>query len=206
MRYFYFRPLIILMSISEILEYIGFICSLLYVFLLMRNTVWAWPFGIIGSAVMGYTFVTAEQPLYMETVSYLIYTLLGFYGLYHWLYGNKDANENTVTIIEWSLKMHTVAIVSTIAVGTVIAYLLQSTREANPFFDSYTTSFAILGTWLQARKVLSSWIYWLVINAASIVLYAINGFYPYVLLMMVFTVLSVLGFVKWKKIYNEQAI
>ena len=155
---------------------------------------------------MGYTFVTAEQPLYMETVSYLIYTLLGFYGLYHWLYGNKDANENTVTIIEWSLKMHTVAIVSTIAVGTVIAYLLQSTREANPFFDSYTTSFAILGTWLQARKVLSSWIYWLVINAASIVLYAINGFYPYVLLMMVFTVLSVLGFVKWKKIYNEQAI
>jgi len=191
-------------ELAEILQWAGTLLSLGYVVLLTFNNVWAWPCGILGSAIMVYTFVTGEQILYMEAVSYSMYTLLGIYGLLYWL--NKNGDEPDVPIIEWKWHDH----LNIIVVGSLLAlgfgYLLTDTNEARPYFDSFTTVFAMIGTFMQARKVLSNWWYWLAINGASIYLYWSTGFYQYALLSVVFTVLSVTGFLSWKKIYVSQNV
>lgn len=192
------------------LEMAGTVLSLAYVILLTFNTVWAWPCGILGSAIMGYTFVTADAPLYMESVSYTVYVLMGFYGLWYWLKSRKtQSKQNEVAsapIVEWTLLSHVSIVVGGALLATAIAQLLAYTDEARPLFDSFTTVFALIGTWMQARKVLSSWLYWLVINGASIYLYLSTGFHEYAVLSGIFTVLSITGYLQWRKVYAAQPV
>ncbi|MBI1183204.1 hypothetical protein GC194_02950 [bacterium] len=185
-----------------LLEIIGTLLSLAYVVLLQYNKVWAWPSGILGSLIMAYTFFTATQPLYMETLSYVVYAVLGLYGWYYWLKGTQQKMETP--IVEWQPRTHLLVIIIFSALVFVFAKFLENTNESRPLFDSFTTLFALLGTYMQARKVLSNWWYWLVINASSVVLYLSTGFYYYAALSVLFTALSVSGYYKWLKIYHAR--
>ena len=40
------------------------------------------------------------------------------------------------------------------------------------------TCFAVVTTYLVAKKVLENWLYWIVIDAASMYLYYEKGYYP----------------------------
>lgn len=184
--------------------------SLAYVILLSFNTVWAWPCGILGSGVMAYTFVTAEAPLYMETISYTVYVLMGFYGLWYWMQSRKapqaDKKASERPIVEWEPTTHLAVVIGGVALALGISQLLKYTDEARPLFDSFTTVFAMIGTWMQARKVLSNWLYWLVINGASIYLYMDTGFQEYAVLSAIFTVLSITGYLQWRRVYAQQIV
>ena len=66
------------------------------------------------------------------------------------------------------------------------------------------TVFSFLGTYLQITKVLESWLYWLVINLASVWLYQDRGLEIYAVLMGLYSILSVYGFLRWRKSYRSQ--
>jgi nicotinamide mononucleotide transporter len=190
----------------EYIEHIGTVLSLAYVILLMMNKVWAWPCGILGSVLIGITLFTNEKPLYMETGSYIVYTIMGIYGWYHWV-ADKGEKEESLAITEWKVWHHVIAISLAAMVGIFIGDVLSAiTNASSPYFDSLTTIFAMLGTWMQARKVLSNWVYWFFINLASVKLYWSNDFNSLPFLALIFTALSVSGFLQWLKIYRAQNV
>ncbi|MBL4638018.1 MAG: nicotinamide mononucleotide transporter, partial [Proteobacteria bacterium] len=51
-----------------------------------------------------------------------------------------------------------------------------------------------------------NWAYWLIIDSAAIVLYWQTGYYATVILFVVYTVLAVVGFVSWIKLYRQQQV
>ena len=57
--------------------------------------------------------------------------------------------------------------------------LTTNTDAAWPFLDSFTTWASVVTTFMVARKILENWIYWIVIDALSILLYAARGLYLY---------------------------
>lgn len=189
------------MSTELILEIIGTLLSVSYVLLLMANKVWAWPCGIMGSAIMAYSFFGAQ--LWMETFSYFIYVVMGFYGWWFWVNGKKTANDS-VEVVDWPVLTHVGGIITTILFSLGLGYLLSYTSEARPYFDTFTTVFAMLATWMQARKVLSNWLYWIGINLASVYLYWSAEFSIYPWLALLFAVLSVSGFIQWQKLRKTQ--
>lgn len=191
------------MSSELLLEIVGTVLSLAYVLLLMFNKVWAWPCGILGSGIMAYSFLGAN--LWMETFSYFIYVIMGFYGWWFWVNGKKTADKD-VAITEWSLPTHLGLILATVCFCLALGYLLSGTSEARPYFDTFTTVFAMLATFMQARKILSNWLYWILINLASVYLYWSSEFSIYPWLAVVFAGLSISGFVQWKKLKNVQPI
>lgn len=187
------------MTLALAFEIIATILSLTYVLLLMKDIVWAWPAGISGSAIMAFSFFKAD--LFMETFTYCVYVVLGFYGWYYWLRGGK--NEEEATVVKWRLRKHLILIITTALVCLFVGYLLTFTRESRPFFDTFTTVFALVATFMQARKVLSNWLYWIVINLASTVLYVLTDFWVYAGLSLVFTALSVKGYLSWKALLSK---
>jgi len=70
--------------------------------------------------------------------------------------------------------------------------------------DSQTTVFGIAATFLEARKKLYAWIYWIVLNGVSIILYASRDLFIYSGLMVVFFALSVYGFRSWSVKFSKQ--
>jgi hypothetical protein len=53
---------------------------------------------------------------------------------------------------------------------------------------------------------LTSWLYWIVLNALSAVLYAETALTGYFILSIVYTGLSVVGYFEWRKIYRNNAV
>jgi nicotinamide mononucleotide transporter len=59
---------------------------------------------------------------------------------------------------------------------------------------------------MVARKVIDNWLYWMVINSASIYLFLDRELYQTTGLLVLYIVLSVMGYRFWLKSLQEQSL
>jgi nicotinamide mononucleotide transporter len=57
---------------------------------------------------------------------------------------------------------------------------------------------------MVTQKILSYWLYWIVINSVGIFLNLDRELYLTVLLLLSYQVISILGYFEWRKSYYEQ--
>ena len=113
---------------------------------------------------------------------------------------NERIDTSTKPIVSWSLQKHGMIIGITSLVSVLAGYLLQEYSHAQmAYLDSFTTCFAVVTTYLVTQKVLENWLYWVVIDLASIYLYLEMGYLPTAALFVVYTVLAVQGYRVWRK-------
>jgi len=170
----------------------GFACVLLFVF---RN-IWAWPTGLVQ--VVLYCYIFYEVKLYSDLILHVIYVGLQLYGWYHWLYGGARRDSLPVrvlaprTLAGWAA----LGLVGTLLWGTLMA---RYTDAALPYPDAFTTVLSLIAQWLLARKVLESWLFWIVVDVAAIGIYLVKGLYFTSGLYAAFLVLATLGFLQWRR-------
>ena len=68
-----------------------------------------------------------------------------------------------------------------------------------PLGDAFTTAASIVAMWMLAQKYLEQWLLWIVVNVVSTALYFWKGLYPTGMLFIVYVVVAVLGYFRWKK-------
>ncbi|NQV52579.1 MAG: nicotinamide mononucleotide transporter [Flavobacteriales bacterium] len=183
------------------LEIIAVALSLAFLFLLIKEVKWCWPFGIASSALSIALFIEAR--LYSEAILYLFYVIIGFYGW--WVWTSKSNQKGTAMPIQ---RLSLGRSILLFGLGTLGAYALGATFErytdaANPFVDATTTSFSFVASFLEAHKAISAWLYWVVINGISIWLYSDRGLPIYSALMVVYLVVSVYGWFDWKNKWTK---
>jgi nicotinamide mononucleotide transporter len=188
------------MSEPLFIEIVAVICQLLFIIAITYFRVWGWYFGIVGSLLSSYLFYT--ETLYSESILHLFYGGMGVYGLLSWTVFNH-INKNTNTTFKGDLRLiHHVAI---IVIGAISSFMLgyamhsQTDDASLPYLDATTTMFAIAATFMQAHKKISSWYYWIIINAMTIYMYHYKGLNVYTLLAMIYVLLSFYGLQQWKK-------
>ena len=57
---------------------------------------------------------------------------------------------------------------------------------------------------MVARKILENWIYWFVIDSLSIYLYLQKDLYLFALLFLLYIIIVVFGYQKWRRHYLQQ--
>ena len=67
------------------------------------------------------------------------------------------------------------------------AFLARVTDSPLPYWDAFPTVASLLGQWLLARKYEENWPTWIVVNAVSVVLFGIKGYWLTVLLCRLHT-------------------
>ena len=188
------------MPLHTVIELIATLFGLLYVVLLIRERVLAWPFGIAGSLLSIYLFIDAR--IYSEALLYSYYVLMGAWGWARW---HKKVAANNNPVVRYSAVQH-LAVIS-IACGFALAlgsFFDYNTDAQRPYFDALTTAFSFAATYMEVKKVLETWLYWIVINIASIWLYQDRDLDIYATLIGVYGLLSVWGFIRWLHIYRGQ--
>ena len=78
------------------------------------------------------------------------------------------------------------------------------TNAASPFVDAATTLSALLATWMVANKLLENWLYWIVIDIASVGLYLSRDLTLTAALFTVYVILASWGYVTWRKQWTTQ--
>ena len=87
-----------------------------------------------------------------------------------------------------------------IALYTLMWLVLDRLTDSPvPEWDSFITSLSIIATWMLARKIYEHWYLWIVVNAASVILFITRGLYPTMILYIVYCVMSFVGLKAWKR-------
>ncbi len=184
------------------LELIAVVFGVAYILLATRQNIWCWPAALVSTGTSVYLFWDGR--LLMESALNVYYLAMAVYGWYQWRYGGTQNGK--LAVRSFSTTEHLLAIVSVAILALVSGYFLaQKTQAALPYLDSFTTWSAVITTWMVARKILENWLYWIIINSATIYLYLDRGFALYALLFVVYIVLSMIGFLQWRKSLQQQA-
>lgn len=181
---------------TSILEWAIFVAALGYVILATFENKWCWVFGIASSAMLVYLCFTGH--LFLESGLNVFYVLIGFYGWYQWLYGSREKSELTIT--SFSLKNNIVLILIGLTFWLPLGFISHRySTQALPYLDAFITAFSIIATWMQAKKIIENWLFWILLNGLGILLYSYRGFYLIALLSIIYTLLSVSGYFSWRK-------
>ena len=187
------------MGVSESIEILAVAFNLVYLFLLIRENIWCWINGIIASFLSVYLFI--ESKLYSEAILYLFYVLVGVYGWLVW--AGKISKTEGKRVITKKLRYHFIALLfgcfGTIGLGW---FFSNSSDAEKPYYDAFSTAFSFVASFLEAHKILSAWLYWIVLNLFSVWLYKSRDLNLYAGLMGVYFVASVWGYYEWRKKLN----
>ncbi|MEX1667965.1 nicotinamide riboside transporter PnuC [Zhongshania guokunii] len=182
-------------------ELLAVVLALAYLLLAMKEKISCWYAAFISTAI--YVFLFWDVSLLMESALQIFYLVMAVYGWWQWRkHGDK---QQELQIHCWSLKTHCVVILAVCALSVGFGYgLHHNTNAALPYLDSFTTWGAVITTYMVTKKVLENWVYWLVIDAASVYLYIDRELYLTALLFVMYVVLVVIGFFQWYAIYQRQ--
>jgi len=180
-----------------VVEWLGVVFTLFYNLFLIRENIWCWLFGILCSVCGMMVFYHTQ--LYGQMFLYMFYTAMGFYGLWYW----KQAEKKHIHIVNWSFNRQVIVFFVGVIITTISYYLFTVIKSGVSLFDISLSIFSFIATYKETRKVLSGWLYWVVLNLLSAVLYFNSNLMGYFLLSVVYSLLSIYGFMAWRKIYLE---
>ncbi|MGY0407232.1 MAG: nicotinamide riboside transporter PnuC [Polaribacter sp.] len=185
----------------KILEIIAVIFSLIYLMLLIKEKIACWFFGISSSIISIYIFYSIG--LYSESLLYFYYIIVGIYGYQLWKKSSNKKEALKVSTI--GIKKHLLIVLIGIITSVILGYFFdQNTNAINPYLDASTTIFSFIASFLEAKKILSAWVFWLFINAATVVLYFQQNLSYYLALTILYFLFSIVGYIRWKKSYEIQ--
>lgn len=181
-------------TFTQGIELVAMLSGIAYALLAVRRNRWAWLCGALSSALLVWLAAGAALPL--QALLQGAYVAMAAYGFWHWSRGaSADA---PVRITRWQTSTHVYALIAVGVATVLLAPLLASnTPAASPWLDAAVTGLSLLATLMTARAVLENWVYWLVVDAASLVLYGSQGLYFIAILYGVYFVIAVFGLRLW---------
>ncbi|WP_321299615.1 nicotinamide riboside transporter PnuC [Marinifilum fragile] len=191
--------------IDNIVEIIGTISGLLFLYLEIKQNKWLWPVGLLTSVMYIYVFFVAK--LYADMSLQFYYVFISIYGWVLWSRG-VNKSDDQLPVVRLSRALFLTLFGASMLIYVFIAYILVNFTDASiPYWDAFTTALSIVATWMLARKILEQWLVWVVVNAVSMGLYIYKGLYPTTVLFFFYTVLALVGYLQWKKdMLRSQAI
>lgn len=194
----------ILAAIAELaaMEIAAVLLAIAYLVLVIRQNILCWLAALVSTALYMVIFTGAR--LYMEAGLQVFYAAMAVYGWYCWRYGGEQGQ--ALPIRTWSLRRHALALAAIIGLTAAFGAALRATPAALPFADSFTTVSALVATYMVAQKLLENWLYWFVIDSVSIYLYVNRGLWLTALLFVLYLVLIVVGYRRWRAEYRDQQV
>lgn len=191
------------------LEILGVIIGIIYLWLEYRASIYLWIAGIIMPAI--YIFVYYDAGLYADFGINIYYLVIAVYGWVAWktgfrLFDSKKESDGELPISHTPRHTWFGLATAHIAAQLFIAWLLINCTDSTvPWADSFTTALSIVGMWMLARKYIEQWWVWCIVDVASSALYIYKELYFTAILYAVYAIIAIFGYYKWKRImYNEQ--
>lgn len=185
---------------TTFVELAGAALGLVYLALAIRENRLCWVAGAASSLL--FLLVFWQASLVMQSLLQIYYVGIAAHAWVHW--GQPNASDaEPVTRISW--RVHLMALVLLAALTGATLALRQSLSNAPAILDALTSWGGVIATWFVARKKLEAWLYWIAIDAATVVLYVQADLLASAALYALFTVLAVAGWREWQKSYREQS-
>lgn len=183
------------------LEIIAVALGLANITLLVRRSIWNFPFGIAMVALYAVIFFRAR--LYAEAGLQVFFAVVQLYGWSLWLRAGGAAQAVAVRWLDWRSRFSWLAAIALIAAGLGTA-IDRYTDAAAPYPDATIAAASIAAQFLLSFRRIENWMLWIAIDIGAIGLYMTRDLHLTAGLYCVFLVLSVLGLREWSRAASDQ--
>ncbi|HET9397959.1 MAG TPA: nicotinamide riboside transporter PnuC [Sphingomicrobium sp.] len=178
------------------IEIAAALLGVINVLLVVRRSVWNYPFGI--AMVTLYFFVFWEAKLYSDALLQIFFFLIQLYGWWAWAGADRVDHGVAVDWLGGRARLRWLA-------GTAIAILVwgmgmaRFTDAVAPMADAAVAGLSVSAQILQSLRKVESWILWISVDVLAIGLFAWRGLAVTSALYCMFLVLAVLGLAEWRR-------
>ena len=185
------------------IEIIAVVCGLINVSLIIRRSIWNYPFGFV--MVVLYAKIFYDYQLYSDSLLQVYFFFIQFYGLWYWLKGRQD--DGKILVVELPKRQYAFYLGLAVAGWLTISTLMASYTDASlPYWDGAIAALSVLAQFLLTRRNIENWYLWIVVDILAIGLFIEKGLQPTAALYAVFLVLASIGLLSWKKAKREQSL
>lgn len=177
------------------LEQSATILGVLGVWLMIRQSLWAFPVGLVQVLLSAVVF--HQYRLYADRNLQGVFFAVLAYGWWHWLHGERTQGEGAqVGTLSWPWRLACLGL-GLLASAVWGWYQARFTDAAMPYRDAFISSFSILAQWLQSRRKLENWHGWILVNATAVPVYWIAGMRWFAVLYFLFLLMALGGLREW---------
>jgi nicotinamide mononucleotide transporter len=176
------------------IEIVASILGVANIVLLVRRSIWNYPFGIVMVTLYGVVFFQAR--LFSDALLQVFFFVVQIYGWWVWYHARDNAGLVKVELMSARTRVAWVGVIviATIAEGW---YLANYTSDSAPWMDANTTAMSVVAQYLLSIRKIENWILWIVTDVVQIGLYYWKGLYPTAGLYILFLILSCVGLYEW---------
>ena len=191
------------MELKLLLQIIGTLLGLLYLWLEYKANIWVWIIGAIMPLVHGVLYLTSG--IYADAAMQLYYVAAGIYGLVVWRRAPKKKDDGIIKHTPHGWIVRLVAVYALLHVA-IYLFLTECTDSRVPLFDSMSTALSIVAMWMLSRKLVEQWLVWLVVDMISVGLYIYKGIPITAALYTLYCILAVVGYLRWRRVARESVV
>ncbi|MDI9641298.1 nicotinamide riboside transporter PnuC [Kamptonema cortianum] len=178
------------------IELVAFVAGVVAVYLVTRESLWNWPIGIVNVSLYAWFFFAVAQH-YANAALQIVWLIYLIDGWYRWLRGGEKKTELKVSHLT---ARQGLIVGATVVVFTVaLVPILQMAGGKVVIVDALTTAMSLAAQYLLNRKVIQSWLAWIVVDLIYVPLYIYREYYATAVLYAIFLGLAVVGWFQWKK-------
>lgn len=190
--------------ILTLIEYAAMATTLLCVYLLAKERISNFYWGIAGCIL--YSFLFWEINLYGEMGLQLLFFLpIQIYGLYLWKNGGQNNTELEIRTLEIEELFLLVSLTAFVAFGLGMAFD-SYTDNAKPYIDGFIVVTSITAQILLTKKLIETWAFWIAVDLVAIPTYVDMQIYPTAVLYTVLLILCIFGWRNWSQIRKSQLV
>jgi nicotinamide mononucleotide transporter len=186
------------------LEIVAVSLGLCNVVLVVRRSVWNYPFALAMVSIYAWIFSRPDVRLYSDALLQIFFFVVNLYGWRHW--SRTRAAEGEVTVRRLSSRSRLLVPLG-IGVATLVwgSGMARFTDASLPFADAFIAMASVAAQILLARRFVDNWPIWVAIDVVAIAVYASKNLPLTALLYGVFLGLSVWGWIGWQRTIKTQA-
>ena len=200
---YFFKPYEGYYVFDIFLEFIAVLLGILSVIFAKMNKIAVYPTGMISTGIFVYLLFKFE--LLGDMIINAYFFFMSIYGWFYWSYKKEGQIINKVSygsnndyIIGALIFLISLILIS------IIYKLFNVFTSWSAYIDTLTTGIFFVAMWLMARRKVESWIFWIIGDLISIPLYLYKGLAITTIQYFIFTIIAVMGYKSWVKIYKER--
>lgn len=190
-------------SVTQIvLESIVFIFGILSVIFAKKENILVYPTGLIATVISVYLLYVAG---YLGDMMINVYfSIMSIYGWLRWSKKENDTIDLTISRTNNNEKVIGVLLflITIVIVFGTYNYFDYEIHFEN-YFDIIASGIFFTGMWFMANKKIENWILWIIGDIIVTPLYAYRGLGILSLQYLIFTLLAIAAYLKWRKILNN---
>ena len=178
------------------LEIIAVVLGIANVGLLVRRSIWNYPFGMAMVAL--YFVIFRDARLYGEAALQVFFFVVQGSGWWLWARAGGLAQMVSVEWMSWRARAISLALVAAATVGIGWG-MARFTDAALPYADAAIAGASVVAQILLAMRRVENWALWIAIDVLSIAVYIDRGLYLTAGLYVAFLGLAIAGLIAWAK-------